>query len=210
MARDTISPNASSKKVEATELIQHWLFGENTYQFNKNYLTHRGHPRQSRDYILSTEIPNKWGRFQHFRRINRVEPDDLRLRQHVGQNILKACAAARAAYVWDEVDREPSHDLESAQDKSWSVLSGYLNGIRDGERLMPGYDLLDKKDVKEAVEAYAGKKGAYARPVAAYIGMVGLSLTALIEQTATDSTQKRELVLPEPGVPSGSIETWKH
>src|ERR1019366_6471968 len=99
----------SNVSIPAKRGVVNWLSRESDYQFDKNHLTHSSDPISSIDYIMSSEIRDKWARFQIFRtEANELNNKELSIR--ATQLILKTCAAARGALVWDYVLQGQSLD----------------------------------------------------------------------------------------------------
>lgn len=196
----------SSRVEAASGLVVDWLEGEHDYQFGKNSQTHNANPHTSRDYIMETELKNKWHRFQFYRRSNE-ELQSPKLVLHAGQQVLKATAAARGAVVWDSIIHH--HPILRARQSSLSVLQQHLRLVDVAAAELPPPDLLDAP-FEEAIYPYSTTPiewppGKQYQILPIYINLAGHAINYLLEQAGTTGS----MALPSPGVPSGTIEPWK-
>lgn len=189
--------------VKASILVGFWLRGEHDYQFSKNRRTFAADARASLDAIMGTEIPNKWSRFQFFRRNYLENPDD-RLYLQANQQLLKATAAARAAVVWNGV--VIGTNFLRANRASFNVFSQqYMHG-RAGDAEFPDPVLLDQP-LNEAIApaSITPIEGQY-QPLPVFKALAGLAITHLIEQ----QQQTGNMLLPRLGLPSGEVQPWSN
>lgn len=181
--------------------VEEWLRGEHEYQFLKNKKTHNADPWVSLAYIAGTEIGNKWHRFQLFlTHASLIKDRELELQ--TGQQLLKTCAAARGALVWQYALDGKSIDVGSEQ--TWWNLNDYYDGLRTGVEELPPRDKLEAPlEVAISPATVEPNNGNYEiEPV--FTRLLGLAIVYFAVQQALLG----EIVLPKPGVESGHIEQY--
>lgn len=211
-------PEATQKKAEV--LLYAWLIKEHGYQFNKNRVTFDADPKASLAAIMGdgdqpSELNNKWGRYQFFRRERPApnHPDYLPINLQASQQILKVTAAARAAVVWNGViisqtaDRAAGNGFDRANRASFLALREYfgeLNNPAFDSVQLPPTAALDQP-LQEAITPYSllPIEGQY-QPLRGYTSIAGLAITHILEQQNAIGSMS----LPKPGVSSGNIQPW--
>lgn len=156
-----------------------WLRGEDTYQFDKNKVTHRANPQSSFAYIWNEEIANKIHRFQQFAECADGIGGQIQLQ--AAQQVLKACGAARGAAVWKRVTRGAT--VERSSDATWLPL---VVRLASADR------------VPELAELEVGRESPDLETVDELLG--GLAVFTCAYMASNELK-----VVPLPGVPSGEI-----
>jgi hypothetical protein len=196
---------------EVEKQVEAWLRGEHEYQFAKNKKTLNADPPSSVEHILGTEIGNKWHRFQFFigQIVSPPDDDDKVLRLHAGQQLLKACAAARGALVWKYVLQaneaaRGDDQITRGSDQTWRDLSNYYDALHDGTEALPSSGRL-KASLEIALNPATLEpvNGNYdVKPI--FTRLAGLAVVHF----ASQQEQSGEVIMPAPGVRSGEIEAW--
>lgn len=203
MASERVNPNPNDQKLQVIHAIQPWLNSEVTHRKTATFLAHRGSAAETRDYLLDEEVPNEWNLFQDARLDTATEPDADRRKLQVAQNVLRACAAAQIAFIWDQVDQH-DREIDEAKGHSLVAIDIFEQDWRNRPQL-PDVELLTMP-IPQAVDEYDGRTGAYYRPVRVFRALLALSATAIVEQGIDASGP----LLPEPGADSGVLNPWKH
>lgn len=202
----------SVKERRVVALTEGWLQGEHTYQFGGGKNTQNDNPRYTQNQILASTIPENWERFQAYRNRRLYDEEFARgathspdLLRRTGQAVLKCAAASREAYIWAKISE--GQDFNEANENSWKALDTYKDRLSKGTMRLPNAVLLGPAYPPEkAIAAYSDKPNAYRLPLVTFIAMTGLAMTAVIEQTTHSG---RNIAFPQPGLPSGEIESWE-
>lgn len=185
-----------------------WLRDERAYQFAKNLQTHQANPVRSYNHITHEELPDKWHRFQSFQAVEARLGGDLPgqlvnmpiLRMQTTQQILKVCAGANAARVWDLAMH--GADVEAAKEQAFGEVESYL---ADTDRLVahiPEPSVL-RQSFDEAFVRYVGFKDEHdSQALLMTEHAAGLAIARLLKQSQADG----EVFVPLGGVSSGNIE----
>ncbi len=166
---------------EITHNVQLWLRGENAYQFAKFDTIYGDELRNRRDFIVSSEIPNKWHRNIVLRS---GEAHFL-----ADQQVLKVCAAARAVIVYS--DCLAGNNRYDSSENTFAILNDHFTDI--DERKLPRETFLFEPF--DAVFSGLSEQELFLR--SADIAVVGLSYT---------ESRVGKYILPKAGLPSGELE----
>ncbi len=191
--------------------IRDWLGAEFKYevQLGKYGAPHEvPQPGRARDRvhdILQTELPDNWQRFHGLREsagVRRLKAPEL-LKLDIGQQVLRCCALAQQAYVFDMATKgvPPIKSVSG----SFERLDMFIDTIRSRPQAAPSRLQLVEPSVSKAVDMYYGYKGAYERPTNTLRTITGLAILALYEQVGEDSPP----LLPKPGQRTGDLSQWE-
>lgn len=182
---------------EAAQRVGIWVAAEGDYAFTKNDPLFSGDAELPGrlTYIMNIEIPNKWGRFQLFRR------NEAPLQ--ASQQILKVCAAARAA----------------------SMLNKMIDGVDFKRASRATFEEYENQTIEEArsynqAQEAAKLDGIFALAIGAedpflfgnrytVVPQVFRNASRMAIAQVMDVAEDDRLIMPEPGHPSGNVVEWQ-
>jgi len=179
----------------AHDVVGQWLAGEHAYQFAGPVVMDYDSIDERLARIMELEMPERW----HSQLLYRQHPSDSATMRHASQQVLKVCAAARAAFIYSDV--LDGGGFADANLRSWQVVEAALHD----EGAMDHFQARLYGPFPQAIgtwEYLADNRREVVEP--GLIRAVGLAAANLYEVELVTGGE----VLPEPGLPSGKLHDW--
>jgi hypothetical protein len=167
---------------DAGSAVEAWLRGEHTYRVDKFMAAFGQDPEKKANYIMDTELADKWLRVVMFRRENGYHQSN--------QQMLKVTAAARALHIYDAQLR--GYDLLDASERTFTLLHDFFRDISRAD--VPVEASFDEPRFEAVFEGKNRQNLIFAA--------AALSVTAALQTERIFG----KLLLPKPGSSSRDIE----
>lgn len=188
--------------------VRRWLLHRDGLRKNDLYLRTAGYAHARANSIEEIALPNKWREFQKAYRDRPSDGQEVPVRQRfiIGKTALLAATEAHSMAIWDDINielakrRYPANtskyklgEVQETRKRVISKLDGYIDEIKNGDRLLPGTDqLLSPLDLVLTTDHKKDRTLLTSQDMLGTI--VALSLVAITH----DTQNGQEPLLPEP------------